>query len=182
MERFVNKMAIAPTASISVICGGVSPGIDPMTANVYVQKTLSGSFTVRNEILRKVLKKYDMDNKETWSSIATNEGSVQHLDFMSQDDKDTFKTAMEIDQRWVIEHAGDRARFICQGQSVNVWLAATTHKKDLHALHMLAWKKGVKGLYYCRSASIRRADKVSHKVEVVDPQNPKTYDECLACQ
>lgn len=209
MERFSNKMAIAPTASISIICGGSSPGIEPVAANSYTHKTLSGSFTVRNKSLKKLLQEKGHDNEKIWSSIATNEGSVQHLDFLSQDEKDIFKTAQELDQRWLIEHAADRAQYICQGQSLNVFLPGNVTKKLLHEIHYQAWKKGVKGLYYCRSTSIQRSDKVAHKVafeelkvkekgnnleEVVIGQmeqaakapsvvaDDNKYDECLACQ
>lgn len=158
MERFSNKIAIAPTASISIICGGASPGIEPIAANSYTHKTLSGSFPVRNKYLRDALQKHGKDDDETWSSITTNEGSVQHLDFLDEHEKMVFKTAFEIDQRWVIDLAGDRAPFICQAQSLNVFLPANVHKRDLHQIHFMAWKKGVKSLYYCRSRSVQRAE------------------------
>jgi ribonucleoside-diphosphate reductase alpha chain len=191
MERFSNKMAIAPTASISIICGGASPGIEPIAANVYNHKTLSGSYIVRNPYLKAVLAKHGRDDAETWTSITVNKGSVQHLDFLSQDEKDVFKTAFELDQRWVIEHAADRTPYICQAQSLNIFLPANVHKRDLHQIHMLAWKKGVKSLYYCRSLSIQRADTVSEKaiaIAVEDapkapaPGSTTNYEECLACQ
>ncbi len=135
MERFSNKMAIAPTASISIICGGSSPGIEPNAANAYTHKTLSGSFSVRNKYLKQLLAEKGMDDDDTWSSITVNEGSVQHLDFLTQDEKDVFKTAFELDQRWLIDHAGDRAEYICQSQSLNVFLSADVHKKTLHDVH-----------------------------------------------
>jgi ribonucleoside-diphosphate reductase alpha chain len=201
MERFSHKMAIAPTASISIIAGNSSPGIEPIAANVFLQKTLSGSFTVRNRHLQILLAEKGQDNDEVWSSITLNKGSVQHLDFMTEQEKGVFKTAFELDQRWVIEHAADRARYICQSQSVNVFLAANVHKRDLHQIHMMAWKKGVKSLYYCRSLSIQRADNVSEKavrpaeftgIPVANDQGmlplvagaaqPANYEECLACQ
>jgi ribonucleoside-diphosphate reductase alpha chain len=207
MERFSNKMAIAPTASISIICGGASPGIEPIAANVYNHKTLSGSFIVRNPSLKKVLAQHGRDDEDTWTSITVNKGSVQHLDFLTQQEKDVFKTAFELDQRWVIEHAADRTPYICQSQSVNVFLPADVHKRDLHQIHYQAWKKGVKSLYYCRSLSIQRADTISEKVatqpklgfaeanslEAVLPLTPPArapmavaestdYEECLACQ
>jgi ribonucleoside-diphosphate reductase alpha chain len=147
MERFSNKMAIAPTASISIITGGASPGIEPTAANAYTHKTLSGSFAVKNPYLVKLLEDKGLNNEDIWSSIFTNEGSVQHLDFLSQDEKDVFKTAFEIDQRWLIEHAADRTPYICQAQSLNLFLPANVHKRDLHGLHFEAWKKGVKSLY-----------------------------------
>lgn len=158
MERFSNKLAVAPTASISIITGGASPGIEPIVGNSYTHKTLSGSFAVRNRHLQKVLQKYGADNEEAWSSITTSEGSVQHLDFLSEHEKLVFKTAFEIDQRWVIELAADRAPFICQAQSLNVFLPANVHKRDLHQIHFQAWKKGVKSMYYCRSRSVQRAE------------------------
>ncbi|MCZ8142936.1 MAG: ribonucleoside-diphosphate reductase subunit alpha [Acetobacteraceae bacterium] len=202
MERFSNKIAIAPTASISIICGGASPGIEPIAANVYNHKTLSGSFIVRNPYLKKVLAKHDRDDEDTWTTITVNKGSVQHLDFLTEQEKATFKTAFELDQRWVVEHAADRTPYICQSQSVNLFLPANVHKRDLHQIHMTAWKKGVKSLYYCRSLSIQRADAISEKVApqaalgVAAPANdqaqlplvaavPATnnnYEECLACQ
>ena len=203
MERFSNKIAIAPTASISIICGGASPGIEPIAANVYNHKTLSGSFIVRNPYLKKVLAKHDRDDEDTWTTITVNKGSVQHLDFLTEQEKATFKTAFELDQRWVVEHAADRTPYICQSQSVNLFLPANVHKRDLHQIHFTAWKKGVKSLYYCRSLSIQRADAISEKVApqealgVAAPANDQAqlplvaapvpvtnnnYEECLACQ
>lgn len=188
MERFSNKMAIAPTASISIICGNASPGIEPYAANAFTQKTLSGSFVVRNKYLKALLAKKGKDTPEIWSEITTNEGSVQQFDFLNEDEKLVFKTAYEMDQRWVIEHAADRTPYVCQAQSVNVFLPANIHKRDLHAIHFSAWKKGMKSLYYCRSASMQRSDKVSQKMPEIQMEmslknkqdNP--YEECLACQ
>jgi ribonucleoside-diphosphate reductase alpha chain len=197
MERFSNKLAVAPTASISIICGGASPGIEPIAANSYTHKTLSGSFAVRNKYLTQLLEDKSRNTEETWSSIALNEGSVQHLDFLSDDEKDVFKTAFEIDQRWLIEHAADRASFICQAQSLNVFLPADIHKRDLHQIHFQAWKRGVKSLYYCRSKSIQRAEaaerpqasaaipllgKVGSKEQQDERAERIDYEECLACQ
>jgi ribonucleoside-diphosphate reductase alpha chain len=188
-ERFSNKIAIAPTASISIICGGASPGIEPVAANVYTHKTLSGSYPVRNPYLADVLNDHGQNNEEIWSSIAVNGGSVQHLDFLTQDEKDVFKTAIELDQRWVIEHAADRTPYVCQSQSLNVFLPANIHKRDLHQIHYLAWKKGVKSLYYCRSMSLQRAESsegaakqqaIANKNTPKD--NPNNGEECLACQ
>lgn len=193
-ERFSNKLAIAPTASISVICGNSSPGIEPFAANSFTQKTLTGSFNVRNKNLQKLLAEKGQDNDQTWSSIATHEGSVQHLEFLSDLEKDVFKTATEIDQRWIVDLAADRSPFIDQAQSVNIFVPANISKRELHQIHFQAWRKGVKSLYYCRSASIQRADKVSHRVvedykELYVPQNTddaasssNNYEECLACQ
>ncbi len=190
-ERFSNKMAIAPTASISIICGGASPGIEPNAANAYTHKTLSGSFSVRNKYLEALLEEKGENTDEVWSSIFTNEGSVQHLDFLSEVEKDVYKTAFELDQRWLVEHAADRAEFVCQAQSLNIFLAADVHKKDLHDIHYQAWKKGVKTLYYCRSKSIQRAESdaswkrgVAKDLENLrEPELPETqYEECLSCQ
>jgi ribonucleoside-diphosphate reductase alpha chain len=201
MERFSHKMAIAPTASISIIAGNASPGIEPIAANVFLQKTLSGSFTVRNRHLQQLLAQKGQDTDEVWSSITLNKGSVIHLDFLTAQEKAVYKTAFELDQRWVIEHAADRTPFICQSQSVNVFVPANVHKRDLHQIHFLAWKKGLKSLYYCRSLSIQRADTVSEKAVrpseftgiaiandserlplVASAMATTNYEECLACQ
>ncbi len=180
-QRFSYKTAIAPTASISIIAGNSSPGIEPYAANSFTQKTLSGSFTVKNKNLEKLLESKGFNNDQVWSSISTHEGSVQHLTFLSQLEKDTFKTAYEIDQMWLIELAADRTLLICQSQSLNVFVPCNVTKKYLHDVHFSAWKKGIKSLYYARSTSIQRADKVSHSVESVEINKDK-YDECLACQ
>jgi ribonucleoside-diphosphate reductase alpha chain len=204
-ERFSHKLAIAPTASISIICGGASPGIEPSAANVYNHKTLSGSHVVRNPYLEKLLAQKGRDDEDTWTSIMTDKGSVQHLDCLDDHEKAVFKTAFEIDQRWLVEHAADRAPYICQSQSLNLFLPADVHKRDLHQIHMMAWKRGVKTLYYCRSLSIQRADVVSNDAVVSPlgdlalsvpkadaplplPVGPPTgganndYEECLSCQ
>ena len=188
-ERFSNKIAIAPTASISIIAGNSSPGIEPFVANCYTHKTLSGTFIVRNKYLKKLLKTKASDNDKTWSSIAMNEGSVQHLDCLTPEEKDVFKTAMEINQMWLIDHAADRQKYICQAQSLNIFVPSNVAKKTLHDIHFSAWKKNLKSLYYCRSASIQRAEKVPTGQDIIQakpkPQTGKTvdmYDECLACQ
>jgi ribonucleoside-diphosphate reductase alpha chain len=182
--RFSHKLAIAPTASISIICGGTSACIEPIPANIYTHKTLSGNFAVKNVYLKKLLADKGLDNDATWQSIVEHEGSVQHLDCLTVDEKDTFKTAFEIDQRWVIEFAGDRAPYICQGQSINVFLPADIDKWDLLMLHWTAWEKGVKSLYYCRSKSIQRAEKVGKEGKADEQVEMKRtdYEECLACQ
>ncbi len=167
-ERFSNKIAIAPTASISIICGGTSPGIEPVAGNSYTHKTLSGSHAVRNPYLDAVLAKYNRNDEETWRNITLHEGSVQQLDFLSDHERDVFKTAFELDQRWLIEHAADRTPFICQAQSLNVFVPADVHKRDLHQIHFLAWKKGVKSLYYCRSKSIQRAEADLHAFKLME--------------
>jgi ribonucleoside-diphosphate reductase alpha chain len=189
-ERFSNKTAIAPTASISIICGGTSPGIEPIAANSYTHKTLSGSFNVRNKYLEKILEKYNKNNNEVWSSITTNQGSVIHLDFLSKEEKNVFKTAFEIDQKWIVELGADRTPNISQAQSVNLFLPADVHKKELHQIHFQAWKKGLKSLYYCRSKSIQRAENINNalpsNVELNVNKNEANkeieYDECLSCQ
>ena len=192
-ERFSNKTAIAPTASISVICGGASPGIEPIAANSYTHKTLSGSFNVRNKYLAKILEKHGKNDDETWSSITTNQGSVSHLDFLTDIEKDTFKTAFEIDQRWIVELGADRTPNISQAQSINVFVPADIHKKDLHQIHFQAWKKGLKSLYYCRSKSIQRAENVNtgsstdvtknvYKANKESNNEENKYEECLSCQ
>ena len=191
-ERFSNKTAIAPTASISIICGGTSPGVEPIAANSYTHKTLSGSFNVRNKYLKKLLAKHNRDNDETWSSITTNQGSVSHLDFLTQQEKDVFKTAFELDQKWIVELGADRTPHISQAQSINIFLPADVHKKELHQIHFQAWKKGLKSLYYCRSKSIQRAENVNdakstdittnvYKSNKKQDDQPE-YEECLSCQ
>lgn len=195
MARFSNKTAIAPTASISVIAGNSSPGIEPYAANAFTQKTLSGSFAVRNKHLKALLAEKNKDTEEVWNDIARNEGSVQHFDFLTQDEKDVFRTAQEIDQYWVIEHSADRAPFVDQAQSTNLFLPGNVSKRDLHLLHFKAWKKGVKSLYYCRSTSLQRSEKVGNaampsvqmEMSLVKGTKPaheadNNYEECLACQ
>ena len=190
MERFSNKTAIAPTASISIIRGGASPGIEPVAANSYTHKTLSGSFNVRNRYLKELLAKHEKDTDEVWSSITTNQGSIMHLDFLSDHEKDVFKTAFEIDQRWLIDHSADRTPYISQAQSLNVFLPADVHKRDLHQVHFQAWKKGLKSLYYCRSKSIQRAEVINQTVANAAKNQPvapasgeaANYEECLSCQ
>ena len=194
-ERFSNKIAIAPTASISIICGGSSPGVEPIATNSFTQKTLSGSFNVRNPILKKLLAEKGKDTEEIWSTITVNKGSVQHLEFLDDSEKATFKTAFEIDQRHIIELAGDRTPFVCQSQSLNIFLKPDIHKKELHNLHFSAWKKGIKSLYYLRSMSLQRAEvvnkdatntKVPLKGKINENEEPKEneldYEECLSCQ
>ncbi|MFA7441038.1 MAG: ribonucleoside-diphosphate reductase subunit alpha [Sphingomonadaceae bacterium] len=189
MERFSCKMAIAPTASISIICGGTSACIEPIPANIYTHKTLSGSFVVRNPHLERLLIEKSRNSESVWSSILEQGGSVQHLDFLSVDEKATYRTAFEIDQRWMLELAGDRTPYIDQAQSLNLYLPADIEKWDLLMLHFRAWELGIKSLYYLRSKSIQRAGFAGadggveadntpdlRRIEVTD------YDECLACQ
>lgn len=186
-ERFSNKMAIAPNASSSIYCGNASPGIEPFPSNSYTHKTLDGSFNVRNKYLKELLASKGEDNDDVWTSITVNDGSVAHLDFLTDEEKAVFKTAFEMDQAWIVEHAADRAPFVCQAQSVNLFLPADVHKKELHDLHFNAWKKGVKSLYYCRSKSIQRAEIVSftHAAEKKTRDaaaEGEKYEECFSCQ
>ncbi|MBY8826820.1 ribonucleoside-diphosphate reductase subunit alpha [Hephaestia mangrovi] len=188
MERFSCKMAIAPTASISIICGGTSACIEPIPANIYTHKTLSGSTVVKNRYLEKILIEKSKNSDAVWNSILEKGGSVQHLDFLSQEEKDSFKTSFEIDQRWLLELAGDRAPFIDQAQSLNLFIPADVEKWDLLMLHFRAWELGIKSLYYLRSKSIQRAGfaggvEADNTSELAKYELPSTdYDECLACQ
>ena len=188
--RFSHLIAIAPNASSSIIMGNTSPSIEPFRANAYRQDTLSGAHLNKNKHLDKILREkcleYNLSIDDVWRDIMANDGSVQHLDFLDENTKLTFKTAMEIDQRWVIEHAADRQLYIDQGQSLNIFFLPNTNIKYLHAVHFLAWKKGLKTLYYCRSDKIRKADKVSQKIErmVIEELDMKALveDTCLACE
>jgi len=183
--RFSHKLAIAPTASISIIAGGTSACVEPIPANVYTHKTLSGAFSVRNPYLVELLEQKGANTDATWQSIVEQEGSVQHLDCLSEDEKSVYRTAFEIDQRWIIELAADRTPYICQSQSLNLFLPADIDKWDLHMLHWTAWERGIKSLYYCRSKSISRAgfagqlEKKGAKIAAVQKTD---YEECLACQ
>ena len=162
-RRNAHLLAIAPNATSSIICGTTSPSIEPYRANAYVQKTMSGSFLVKNKYLEKLLEKKGMNTDAVWQSIVAQRGSVLHLDELSDYEKDTFKTSIEINQQWIIEHASDRQQYVCQGQSVNVFVPADVNIKELHDIHMLAWKRKIKTLYYCRSEAIKRAELVSKK-------------------
>lgn len=176
--RNAHLLAIAPNASSSIICGTTSPSIEPYRANAYVQKTMSGSFLVKNKFLEKLLEQKGINDEKTWTSILANRGSVLHLKDLSDYEKDIFKTSIEINQQWIIEHASDRQEYICQGQSVNVFVPADVNIKELHDIHMLAWKRKLKTLYYCRSEAIKRAELVSLKVErTIIPEA-----DCLACE
>jgi ribonucleoside-diphosphate reductase alpha chain len=185
-------MAIAPNASSSIIMGNTSPSIEPYRANAYRQDTLSGSSLNKNKWLDKIIKeKCDADSKldynEIWSSIIANDGSVQHLDMLDQWTKDIFKTSMEIDQRWVIQHAADRQGYIDQAQSLNVFFRPDSHIKYIHAVHFQAWKQKLKTMYYCRSDKIAKADKVAKKIErevikEIDLKSLAEGNECLACE
>jgi ribonucleoside-diphosphate reductase alpha chain len=191
MERFSCKMAIAPTASISIICGGTSACIEPIPANIYTHKTLSGSFIVKNPYLEKLLQEKAKDSTNVWNSILEKGGSVQHLDFLSPEEKDAYKTSFEIDQRWLLELAGDRAPYIDQAQSLNLFIPADVEKWDLLMLHFRAWELGIKSLYYLRSKSIQRAgfaggveadNTADAPVMELAAAEQTDYEECLACQ
>jgi len=191
-KRFSHLMAIAPNASSSIIMGNTSPSIEPFRANAYRQDTLSGSHFAKNKYLDELIKNKctentKLDYDEIWSSIISNDGSVQHLKFLSDLEKDIFKTAMEIDQRWLIEHAADRQQFIDQAQSVNLFFRPDTNIKYLHAVHFLAWKSGLKTLYYCRSDKIGKADKIAKRIEreiiqEIDLTQVADGETCLACE
>jgi len=195
--RFSHLMAIAPNASSSIIMGNTSPSIEPYRANAYRQDTLSGAFLNKNKWLDKLIQDHLSSDSGTisqdeynqvWSSIIANDGSCQHLDWMSDWDKDVFKTGMEIDQRWVIQHAADRQEYIDQAQSLNVFFRPDTNVKYLHAVHFQAWKQGLKTMYYCRSEKLAKADKVSKRIErqVIQELDLKalasTEEVCLACE
>jgi ribonucleoside-diphosphate reductase alpha chain len=192
-RRFSHTMAIAPNASSSIIMGNTSPSIEPFRANAYRQDTLSGAFLNKNKYLDSMIKgkiesgETKQDYDEIWSSIIANDGSAQHLRFLDQEEKDVFKTAMEIDQRWVIEHAADRQNFIDQGQSLNIFFRPDVNIMYLHAVHFLAWKRGLKTLYYCRSEKLGKADRVSKRIErevikELDMTAIINNDECIACE
>ena len=177
--RNAHLLAIAPNASSSIICGNTSPSIEPYRANAYTQKTKSGSYLMKNKFLEEVLDKYGQNIDSTWTSIITNKGSCQHLEFLSDEEREVFKTAVEINQAWVVEHASMRQHYICQSQSVNLFFPPDVNKADLHNIHMLAWAKNMKTLYYLRSEAISRADNVSNKVkrEIIFEQA-----DCLNCE
>ncbi|MDX8359007.1 ribonucleoside-diphosphate reductase subunit alpha [Sphingopyxis terrae] len=190
MERFSCKMAIAPTASISIICGGTSACIEPIPANIYTHKTLSGSFSIRNPHLEALLVDKAKNSDNIWNSILERGGSVQHLDFLTQDEKDCFKTSFEIDQRWLLELAADRTPYIDQAASLNLFIPADVEKWDLLMLHYRAWELGIKSLYYLRSKSVQRAgfaggveaDNTPEAAKFELSAESTDYDECLACQ
>lgn len=177
--RNMHLLSIAPNASSSIICGGTSPSIEPFRANAYTQKTKTGTFLVKNGYLEKLLETKGQNTPEVWSSIITNRGSVQHLECLDEYEKDVFKTALEIDQRWLVDHAADRQQYVCQAQSVNLFLPADVSIPELHHLHLRAWKKGLKSLYYLRSEAIKRAENVSMKIT---REALKDYEGCLSCE
>jgi ribonucleoside-diphosphate reductase alpha chain len=178
--RFAHMLAIAPNASSSIICGSTSPSIEPLRANAYTQKTMSGTHFMRNKYLEKLLKEKEINTDETWKSIIANRGSVRHLEQLNDWEKDVFATAIEIDQRWIIDLAADRQKEICQSQSLNIFVPSDVNIKDLHLLHLSAWRKGIKTLYYCRSEAIKRAEIISTKIERI--VRPDSDSDCLACE
>jgi len=177
--RNAHLLAIAPNASSSIICGNTSPSIEPYRANAFTQKTKSGSYLMKNKFLEAVLETYGINDDKTWSSIIANKGSCQHLSMLSEEEREIFKTAVEINQAWIVEHASARQEYICQAQSVNLFFPPDVSKGDLHNVHMLAWAKNMKTLYYLRSEAIGRADNVSNQVkrEVIFEQS-----DCLSCE
>jgi ribonucleoside-diphosphate reductase alpha chain len=180
--RNCHLLAVAPNASSSIICGNTSPSIEPYRANAFMQKTKSGSSIQKNEYLEHILQELDEDSDEVWKGIVSRGGSVQHLDFLDDTTKAVFKTAMEIDQRWIIDLAADRQEYICQSQSLNVFFPSNVSKQELHSVHMSAWKKGVKTLYYLRSEAHRRAENISDQAlrqMVVDSNDENA---CLSCE
>jgi ribonucleoside-diphosphate reductase alpha chain len=180
--RNSHLLAIAPNASSSIICGNTSPSIEPYRANAFVQKTKTGSSLLKNEYLEHCLDEIGMNNEDIWQSIITHDGSVQHLEFLDDETKDIFKTGPELDQRWLVEFAADRQEYICQSQSLNLFFPADVSKQELHAVHMMAWKKGVKTLYYLRSEAIKRADRVSDEALRQYMFDSISDDSCLACE
>jgi ribonucleoside-diphosphate reductase alpha chain len=190
--RFSHMMAIAPNASSSIIMGNTSPSIEPFRANAYRQDTLSGASLNKNKYLDKIIKELckndnKLDYNEIWSSIIANDGSVQHIDFLDEWTKDVYKTSMEIDQRWLVDHAANRQSYIDQAQSVNLFFRPDVNIKYLHAVHFQAWKQGLKTLYYCRSEKLAKADKVSKRIErevikEIDLKQLATEEVCLACE
>ena len=175
--RNAHLLAVAPNANSSIICG-CTASIEPIKSNAYVHRTRAGSHLIKNRYLIDVLEKHNANDEKTWQSIIINEGSVQHLDFLSEFERDIFKTAFEIDQAWVIEHAADRQEFICQGQSVNLFFPAGSDKSYVNSVHIKAWKKKLKGLYYLRTSSGNQAEKVSTQVQ----RNAlKDAEECISC-
>ena len=190
--RFSHLMAIAPNASSSIIMGNTSPSVEPYRANAYRQDTLSGAHLNKNKYLDRLIKEKcdadkSLDYNEIWSSIIANDGSVQHLELLDEWTKDVYKTSMEIDQRWIVDHAANRQNYIDQAQSINIFFRPDVNIKYLHAVHFQAWKQGLKTLYYCRSEKLAKADKVSKRIErkvieEIDLKALATEDVCLACE
>lgn len=187
-DRFINKLSIAPTASISIICGQTSPSVEPIVANAYISKTLSGSFPIKNRYLDRLIKNKNLNSEEVWRDILSHNGSIQNLDYFSREEKEVFKISYEIDQRSIVDMAADRTPYICQAQSINLFFYADVHKSYLHEVHYRAWRQGVKSLYYSRSLSLQRAENIGKSVKSLqlslknESNDENKYDECLSCQ
>ena len=185
-RRNAHLLAIAPNANSSIICG-TSPSIEPLKANAYTHRTRAGSHLVKNKYLEEVLEEKGKNTDKVWTDIITNGGSVQHLNFLTVDEKNVFKTAIEIDQMKIVDQAGTRQRFLCQGQSVNLFFSAGAERKYLHTVHFNAWRRGVKGLYYLRTETTQQAENVAEKVQrdalkAYQTQELQSQEECVACQ
>ena len=185
-RRNAHLLAIAPNANSSIICG-TSPSIEPLKANAYTHRTRAGSHLVKNKYLEEVLEEKGKNTDKVWTDIITNGGSVQHLNFLTVDEKNVFKTAIEIDQMKIVDQAGTRQRFLCQGQSVNLFFSAGAERKYLHTVHFNAWRRGVKGLYYLRTETTQKAENVAEKVQRdalrdYQTQELQSQEECVACQ
>ena len=185
-RRNAHLLAIAPNANSSIICG-TSPSIEPLKANAYTHRTRAGSHLVKNKYLEEVLEEKGKNTDKVWTDIITNGGSVQHLNFLTVDEKNVFKTAIEIDQMKIVDQAGTRQRFLCQGQSVNLFFSAGAERKYLHKVHFNAWQRGVKGLYYLRTETTQKAENVAEKVQRdalkdYQTQELQSQEECVACQ
>tara|TARA_R110000796_G_scaffold116274_2_gene228754 strand:- start:1056 stop:2372 length:1317 start_codon:yes stop_codon:yes gene_type:complete len=180
-KRFAHMIAIAPNASSSIICGGVSPSIEPFRANAFTQKTLSGSALMKNPNLEKLLKEKGINNKKIWQSIITNKGSVAHLEELSKNERDTYKTAIELEQEYLVDLAADRQKYVCQAQSLNLFFTPDVNVRKLNNIHKRAWSKKLKTLYYLRSEAMTRAEVVANKVERIVRKDAEE-DECLSCQ
>ena len=170
-RRNTHLIALAPTVSNAIISGGYSPSIEPITANIYSQKSAKGTFIIKNTNLEKLLDSKNKNNKDVWKSITENSGSVQHLSFLSKEEKDVYLTAREINQFAIVKQASQRQKYIDQGQSVNLFFAANSNPKYIHEVHMEAWKEGLKSLYYCKSEGVLKGDMAS-----------RNKDECAACE
>ena len=181
-KRFAHMLAIAPNASSSIICGGVSPSIEPLRANAFTQKTMSGSFLVKNKYLEKLLEKKGLNTKDVWKKIIANKGSVYHMDSLSAIEKNLFRTAIEIDQVWLVDLAAERQKYICQSQSLNLFFPPDANVRRLSNIHRRAWEKGLKTLYYCRSEAIKRAENISIKVERKVREDSNDEEDCIMCE
>jgi ribonucleoside-diphosphate reductase alpha chain len=181
-KRFAHMLAIAPNASSSIICGGVSPSIEPLRANAFTQKTMSGSFLVKNKYLEELLKLKGKNTKDVWKIIISSRGSVESLDFLTPQEKNLFKTAIEVDQTWLVDLAAERQKYICQAQSLNLFFPPDVNVRRLNNIHKRAWEKGLKTLYYCRSEAIKRAENISIQVERKVREDSIDEESCTMCE